>query len=176
MKPIQRLCVALAVLCALAACSSPPAEPTPSASAVVTPTATPEDPLTAAAQQVADRLIGQLAKGSVKAAAYVTTTSTGYIATLPDRAGFKSLPPGNDVVIVVEIEGWWPAQHSCIPGSRCFDTGMIVASDVSSGTTLDTATEVDPWSRDFPSPGPSLSERFHDLRHWGTPIPLEVSS
>jgi hypothetical protein len=116
-----------------------------------------------------------LPKRSVKAAAYVTTTSTDYIATLPDTAGFRSLPPGSDVVIVVEIEGWWPAQHSCAPGSRCFDTGMIVASDVTSGTTLDSATEVDPWSRDLPSPGPTVSERFHVLSHWGTPIPLEVS-
>jgi hypothetical protein len=124
----------------------------------VTPTATAEVPLTAAAQRVADRLIGQLPTGSVKAAAYVTTTSRGYIATLPDTAGFKSLPPGSDVVIVVQIEGWWPAQHSCIAGSRCFDTGMIVASDATSGTTLDTAFEVDPWSRDLPSPGPSVSD------------------
>ena len=53
---------------------------------------------------------------------------------------------------------------------------MIVASDVTGGTTLDTATEVDPWSRDLPSPGPSVSERFNGLSHLGTPMPLEVSS
>ena len=117
-----------------------------------------------------------LPKGAVKAAAYVTTTSTSYITTLPDTAGLSSLPPKTDVVIVVEIEGWWPAQHSCMLFSKCVDTGVFVAYDVTGGSTLDTTFEDDPWSPDGPSAGPSVSERFVILRHWGTPIPLQVPS
>ena len=109
------------------------------------------------------------------AAAFVTTTYAAYASSLPDTAGIQGAPSPSDVVILVEIEGYFPASHSCFfPMGACYDTGIFVAFDQTLDQTLGVTYEDDPWSRDRPSPGPSVSERFGLLRHLGTPVTLQL--
>jgi hypothetical protein len=58
--------------------------------------------------------------------------------------------------------------------SHCYVTGIFLAFDQTLDQTLGVTYEDDPWSRDRPSPGPSVSERFGYLRRFGTPVTLQV--
>ena len=58
--------------------------------------------------------------------------------------------------------------------SPCTYTGIFVAFDQTLDQTLGVTYEDDPWSRDRPSPGPSVSERFAFLRRFGTPVTLPL--
>lgn len=150
--------------------TSPP-PPTLSAS----PSSPSTDPVTAKAQSIVDSLTTPSYPPA--AAAFVTTTYAVYAASLSDTAGIQGTPSPSDVVILVEIEGYFPASHSCgfILGA-CYDTGIFVAFDQTLDQTLGMTYEDDPWSRDRPSPGPSVSERFALLRRVGTPVTLQLPS
>lgn len=90
---------------------------------------TPDPAYRTKAQLLADKLITGLGRDHVKAAAYAITTVDGYVATLPDTAGFDP-PPGDHVVLMVEIAGWWsPAPHRCPLGVRCDGTAVVLAYD-----------------------------------------------
>lgn len=140
---------------------------------VASPSPPPTDPVTAKAQSIVDSHTSPSYPPA--AAAFVTTTYTLYAASLPDTAGVQGTPSPSDFVILVEIEGYFPASHSCgfIMGT-CYDTGIFVAFDQTLDQTLAVTYEDDPWSRDRPSPGPSVSERFALLRHLGTPVTLQL--
>ena len=142
--------------------------PTPSAS----PSPPPTDPIAAKATSIVD---SSTRSHPPAAAAYLTTTYKAYAASLPDTAGIEGSPSPSDVVILVEIEGYFPASHSCgfIMGA-CYDTGILVAFDQTLDKTLEVTYGDDPWSRDRPSPGPSVSERFALLRRFGTPVTLQL--
>jgi hypothetical protein len=105
----------------------------------------------------------------------VTTTYAAYTASIPDTAGIQGTPSPSDVMLLVEIEGYSPASHSCrFMMVACYDTGIFVAFDQTLDQTLAVTYEDDPWSRDRPSPEPSVSERFALLRHFGTPVTLQL--
>jgi hypothetical protein len=152
---------------------SPPGSVTQSAE-TATPSPLPVDPTTAKAQSLVDRFLSSR-PGQAAAAAFVTTTYGSYAATLPDVAGISGTPSPSDSVLVVELEGFFPATHSCgFIMTACFDTGIMVAYDLNLGDTLDVTYEDDPGSRDRPSPQASVSERFGVLRQWGTPVALQL--
>lgn len=126
------------------------------------------------AQRLFDDQIGSR-PGTVAAAAYVTTTYSIYAESLVDTAGISGTPGPYDRVIVLEAEGIFPAIHSCgFVMSACNDTGFELTYDVATSETINLRYFYDPWSRDLPSPEPSVSERFRDLRQFGTPIRLAV--
>jgi hypothetical protein len=102
------------------------------------------------------------------------TTYAAYAASLPDTAGIQGTPSPSDVIILVEIEGYFPASHSCGFMVACYDTGVFVAFDQTLDQTLDVTYEDNPWSRDRPSPEASVSERFALLRQFGTPVTLQL--
>jgi hypothetical protein len=134
-----------------------------------------ESQLTATAQQLYDDHLATLA-GSPAAAAYVSTTFGIYAESLPDTSGIEGKPSPYDRVIVLEVEGYFPASHSCgFIVTACFDTAVELIYHVATDSVLHIAYLHDPASRDIPSPGPSLSERFSDLSLWGTPIPVVIA-
>ncbi len=139
------------------------------------PSAPPTDPTAAKARSIVESRT--TASHPPAAAALVTTTYAAYAASRPDTAGIQGTPSPSDVVLLVEIEGYFPASHSCgfIMGA-CYDTGIFVAFDQTLDQTLEVTYEDDPWSRDRPSPGPSVSERFALLRHFGTPVTLQLGT
>jgi len=144
--------------------------PLPTLSASASP---PPDPVTAKALFIVDSFT--TASHPPAAGAFETTTYAVYAASLPDTAGIQGTPSPSDVVILVEIEGYFPASHSCgFIMVACHDTGISVAFDQTLDQTLGVTYEDDPWSRDRPSPGPSMSERFAHLRHMGTPVTLQL--
>lgn len=161
----------------VAGCTSGPVTLSPSQPAIASVSASPSPPptdrVTAKAQSIVDSLTSPSYPPA--AAAFVTTTYTLYAASLPDTAGIQGTPSPSDVVLLVEIEGYFPASHSCgfIIGA-CYDTGIFVAFDQTLDQTLAVTYEDDPWSRDRPSAGPSVSERFALLRHLGTPVTLRL--
>jgi hypothetical protein len=144
--------------------------PVPALSASPSPPAT--DPIAAKAKSIVD---SSTRSHPPAAAAFVTTTYAAYAASRPDTAGIQGTPSPSDVVILVEIEGLFPAPGSCaFMMAHCYVTGIFVAFDQTLDQTLEITYEDDPWSRDRPSPGPSVSERFALLRHFGTPVTLQL--
>jgi len=153
----------------------PPAGPgtsSPLTTATLSPS--PIDATKARAQSLVDGLLSSR-PGQPAAAAFVSTTYASYAASLPDVAGISGRPSPSDPVLVIEVEGFFPATHSCgLILTACFDTGILVAYDLNLRETLGVTYEDDPWSRDRPSPRPSVSERFRELRQWGTPVTLQL--
>jgi hypothetical protein len=147
--------------------------PLPTLSA--SPSSSPTDPVTAKAHSIVDSFTTP--SHPPAAAAFVTTTYGVYAASLPDTAGVQGTPSPSDVVVLVEIEGYFVKPGSCpFTMVACHDTGIFVAFDQTLDQTLEVTYEDDPWSRDRPSPGPSVSERFALLRQWGTPMTLQLSN
>jgi hypothetical protein len=131
------------------------------------------DPITVKAQSIMARFTTD--SHPPAAAAFLTTTYAAYAASRPDTTGMEGTPLPTDVVILVEIEGYFPASHGCgFALVGCHDTGILVAFDQTLDQTLEVTYEDDPWSRDRPSPAPSVSERFAILRSFGTPVTLEL--
>jgi hypothetical protein len=154
--------------------------PTPSASpprlsTPASPSSPPTDPITAKAQSIVASWTGP--SRTPKAAAFVTTTYAAYAGSSPDTVGIEGTPSPSDVVILVEMEGLFD-QPSCMFNAvaGCYDTGIVVAFDQTIDETLEVTYYDDPWSRDRPSPAPSVSERFTYLRHFGTPVTLQLPS
>jgi len=125
------------------------------------------------AQRLFDDQIGSR-PGTDAAAAYVTTIYGIYAESLVDTAGISGTPGPYDRVIVLEAEGIFPSTHSCPFSYPCYDTGFELAYDVATSETINFQYFYDPWSRDLASPEPSVSERFRDLRQFGTPVRLAV--
>lgn len=134
----------------------------------------PADPIAAKAESIVRSLTTP--SHPAAAAAFVTTTYAVYATSLPETAaGIQAKPSPSDVVILVEIEGYFPASHSCgFMMGTCHDTGIFVAFDQTLGQTLAVSYEDDPWSRDRPSPGPSVSQRFALVHRVGTPVTLQL--
>ena len=132
------------------------------------------DALTVLAQSMADQLVHAQPGGRPAAAAFVATTYAQWVASQPDTAGIPAGPRPSDTLIVVSVEGFFPSTHSCYYPSPCFDTGIVHAYDVTLSLDLGISWTQDPWSRDLPSPPPSVSERFKDLSQWGMPILLRT--
>jgi hypothetical protein len=128
----------------------------------------------AQAQKLLDGLLGTH-PGNAAAAAYVTTTYKGYAAT-PDALPIEG-PSPSDPILVVTVEGWFPASHSCgFMVTACFDTGIELVYDIAMDKTIHVSYFYDPNVADDPLATRPLGARFVDLRQWGDPVPLQLDA
>lgn len=121
-----------------------------------------------------DILAGQ-PRGAPKAAAYVQTTYAQFAESQPGSAGSPSSHGPTDVVVIVEVEGWFPAAHSAPAGASGDATEILAPYDVTTGVGLPWTFAFNPASPDIPGAPASVSgERFALLSHYAAPTALAL--
>jgi hypothetical protein len=175
---VRTVVTLMGVAVAVAGCTGSTPMPSVSATPSSSPSASAQASLTpeaSRAQQIADGIVAHYPVGSVVAAAYVTAAYGDYTGSLPDTAGLPSAPASTDIVLIIEVAGWLPPQHSTYLGNT-HDTSVIVTYDLTLGAEVGRTWAYDPSSPDIPGSTASPGDRFSDLRHFGTPIPLTVAT
>jgi hypothetical protein len=171
---VALISVAVAVAGCTGSTTMPSVDATPSSSPSASAQAS-QTPAPSRAQQIADGIVAHYPVGSVVAAAYVAATYDDYTGSLPDTAGLPSAPASTDTVLIIEVAGWLPPQHSTYLGNT-HDTSVSVTYDLTLGVEVGRTWFYDPASPDIPNLAASPGDRFSDLRHFGTPIPLTVAT
>jgi hypothetical protein len=113
-------------------------------------------------------------QGRVTAAAYVQANYADFAAAQVDMAGLPSSPATADILVIVEVDGWFPYAHSAPAGNAGNATGILAPYDVTTGVGLPWTYAFDPLSPDVPGASAGSVERFALLRHYGMPNLLAV--
>ncbi len=64
-------------------------------------------------------------QGRVTAAAYVQANYADFAAAQVDMAGLPSSPATADIMVIVEVDGWFPNAHSAPAGNAGNATGIL---------------------------------------------------
>ncbi len=130
---------------------------------------------TVLAKGLAEQIIASQPNGTPTAAAYVETTIRSYAASLPDQAGLpRGIASTNDVLIV-EVDGWFPASHRGPPGADTTSTSIVGACDATLGSSLGWTYVFDPTAPGDHSPLPTASDHsFAQIRQFGAPVPVPL--
>ncbi len=133
------------------------------------------DPIESQAQLMLANLIARQPRGTPVAAAYVQTTYARFVGAQADSAGLPSAAEATDIVVVLEVDGWFPGAHHALAGTSADATEILAPYDVTRGVDLPWSYAFNPASPDIPGAAASASaERFVMLRHYGTPIALAL--
>jgi hypothetical protein len=134
-----------------------------------------DSPATAQAQQVVDNTLAAQPAGAASAAAYVETTFSKYLATIP--AQFRQPSPiasPTDKVLVIKIFGAFADPAGLAGGSMPKPTTFLVIYDETLGRGIEATSFAAPETPDISSNAPSSSGAIYaDLRLLGTPNALQ---